>query len=91
MDEKGVMLDNGLNVIDGTTYYFHNWGGMANSWWRKDENGNWFYFRGNGAMAKSSWIEWKGEFYYVGKDGKMLTSTTTPDGYRVDRDGKWIR
>lgn len=91
MDEKGVMLDNGLNVIDGTTYYFHNWGGMANAWWRKDENGNWFYFRGNGAMAKSSWIEWKGEYYYVGKDGKMLTSTTTPDGYRVDRDGKWIR
>lgn len=91
MDSKGVMLDNGLNEIDGVTYYFHDWGGMANSWWRKDANGDWYYFRGNGAMAKSSWIEWKGEYYYVGKDGKMLTSTTTPDGYRVDRDGKWIR
>ncbi len=91
MDSKGVMLDNGLNEIDGVTYYFHDWGGMANSWWRKDANGDWYYFRGNGAMAKSSWIEWKGEYYYVGKDGKMLTNTTTPDGYRVDRDGKWIR
>ena len=76
MDSKGVMLDNGLNEIDGVTYYFHDWGGMANSWWRKDANGDWYYFRGNGAMAKSSWIEWKGEYYYVGKDGKMLTNTT---------------
>lgn len=91
MDEKGVMLDDGLEVIDGTTYYFHNWGGMANAWWYKDDNGDWFYFRGNGAMAKSSWIEWKGEYYYVGKDGKMLTNTITPDGYRVDHNGVWVK
>lgn len=89
-NENGAMLT-GWQVVDGSRYYLRSWGGMANAWWRKDENGNWFYFRGNGAMAKSSWIEWKGEYYYVGKDGKMLTSTTTPDGYRVDRDGKWIR
>ena len=91
MDSRGVMLDDGLEVIDGVTYYFYNWGGMANAWWYKDDNGDWFYFRGNGAMAKSSWIEWKGEYYYVGTDGKMLTNTTTPDGYRVDHNGKWLR
>ena len=91
LDEKGVMLCNGLAEIDGKTYYFYDWGGMASSWWYKDENGNWYYFRGNGAMAISSWIEWKGEYYYVGADGKMLTNTTTPDGYRVDANGVWIR
>lgn len=91
LNEKGIMLCDGLTEIDGKTYYFYDWGGMAASWWYQDENGDWYYFRGNGAMAISSWIEWKGEYYYVGKDGKMLTSTTTPDGYRVDANGKWIR
>lgn len=91
LDEKGVMLCGGLTEIDGQTYYFYDWGGMASSWWYEDEDGNWFYFRGNGAMATSSWIEWKGEYYYVGADGKMLTNTTTPDGYRVDANGVWVR
>ncbi len=91
LNEKGIMLCDGLTEIDGKTYYFYDWGGMAASWWYQDENGDWYYFRGNGAMAISSWIEWKGEYYYVGADGKMLTSTTTPDGYRVDANGKWIR
>ena len=91
LDEKGIMLCGGLTEIDGQTYYFYDWGGMASSWWYEDEDGNWFYFRGNGAMATSSWIEWKGEYYYVGADGKMLTNTTTPDGYRVDANGVWVR
>lgn len=91
LDEKGIMLCDGLTEIDGQTYYFYDWGGMASSWWYEDEDGNWFYFRGNGAMATSSWIEWKGEYYYVGADGKMLTNTTTPDGYRVDANGVWVR
>lgn len=91
LDEKGIMLCGGLTEIDGQTYYFYDWGGMASSWWYEDEDGNWFYFRGNGSMATSSWIEWKGEYYYVGADGKMLTNTTTPDGYRVDANGVWVR
>ncbi len=90
MDEKGVMLCDGLTEIDGETYYFYDWGGMASSWWYEDENGDWYYFRGNGAMAKNSWIEWKGKYYYVGSDGKMLTGTTTPDGYYVNWEGVWI-
>ena len=42
-------------------------------------------------MAESSWIEWKGEYYYVGNDGVMLTDTITPDGYRVDAAGVWVK
>ena len=33
--------------------------------------------------------KWIGD-YYLGSDGAMLTSTVTPDGYRVDASGKWI-
>ncbi len=91
-NETGVMENSGIKTIDGETYYFYDWGGMASScWYLNKDTGVWYYFRGNGAMAKSAWVEWKGEYYYCGADGKMLTSTTTPDGYRVDQNGKWIR
>ena len=33
--------------------------------------------------------KWIGD-YYLGSDGAMLTSTVTPDGYRVDASGKLI-
>ncbi|WP_320972465.1 hypothetical protein [Enterocloster bolteae] len=32
-----------------------------------------------------------GSFYYLGADGYMLTSTTTPDGFQVGADGAWIQ
>lgn len=93
LDPKtGAMYDDGLAEIDGETYYFYSWGGMANSFWYLDEEtGDWYFFRGNGAMAKNAWIEWKGEYYYVGRDGAMLTNTVTPDGYTVDRNGVWVK
>lgn len=50
------------------------------------ENGNWYYYNDSNVMVKNKWI---GD-YYLGKDGVMLVNTTTPDGYRVDRKGKWI-
>lgn len=30
------------------------------------------------------------ECYYFDKDGYMLSSTTTPDGYKVDGSGAWV-
>lgn len=47
----------------------------------------WYYFDAEGYMVTSSWV---GD-YYLGKDGVMVTNTTTPDGYRVDENGKWIK
>lgn len=48
--------------------------------------GKWYYFDNVGYMVHDKWI---GD-YYLGSDGAMLTSTVTPDGYRVDASGKWI-
>ncbi len=69
--------------IDGTTYYFDADGYMVTGW--KEIDGDYYYFEGSGAMAVSKWV---GD-YYLGEDGIMLTNTTTPDGYYVDKDGKW--
>ena len=59
--------------------------------WRADKNGSWYYLRPSfGGMKKSAWIETDGKWYYLGQDGRMLTNTTTPDGYRVNEQGEWI-
>ncbi|MCD7990909.1 MAG: hypothetical protein LUK37_03615 [Clostridia bacterium] len=47
----------------------------------------------NGTCITNSWYQSSesGLFYYMGADGYMLTSTTTPDGYQVGADGAWIQ
>lgn len=87
--ETGRMLDGGLAEIDGETYYFYDWGGMANSWWMETEEG-WYFFDGSGAMKKSGWVLWKEKYYYLTDSGKMAVDTRTPDGYYVDAEGVWI-
>ena len=72
---------------DGRWWYQNSDGSYpSNSWQAID--GSWYYFDGNGYMLSSQWIS--GE-YYVGANGAMLTNTTTPDGYKVDASGRWIR
>jgi len=54
----------------------------------------WYYLYPSGEMAMSAWIQDggpNGSWYYVGADGVMLTDTVTPDGYKVGKDGKWIK
>ena len=79
-DEHG--WDYMLNVNSGMGY--------VKSSWTKD-NGKWYYFDKWGYMYRDAWIPYKGDYYYVGADGAMWYNATTPDGYRVDGNGKWIR
>ena len=48
-------------------------------------DGAWYWFSSSGALKVNGWVG----NYYVGSDGAMLTSTVTPDGYRVGSDGSW--
>ncbi len=54
-------------------------------------NGTWHYFDANGSMAFGQWIETSGLWYYVDANGSLFVNGTTPDGYRVDANGVWIR
>lgn len=68
---------------DGSWYHFDNRGYMETGWIL---DGKWYYLDDvNGYMLSNRWIG----NYYVGSDGAMLTSTTTPDGYSVGVDGAW--
>lgn len=71
---------------DGTGKWYDNGDGTyKQADWLLD-NGKWYYFREDGYLQCNAWVG----NYYVGADGVMLTSTTTPDGYQVGADGAWI-
>ena len=84
-------LDNGRYVQsawlrtphDGSWYHFDSRGYMETGWLL---DGKWYYLDAvNGYLYTNRWVG----NYYLGSDGAMLTSTTTPDGYYVGVDGAW--
>ena len=55
--------------------------------WVKEGN-TWYYFE-NGTIARNKWI---GSTYWVGADGKMVTSSWVDNGrYYVDANGAWVK
>ena len=55
--------------------------------WVKEGN-TWYYFE-NGTVARNKWI---GSTYWVGADGKMVTSSWVDNGrYYVDANGAWVK
>ena len=84
LNNSGAM-QTGMQDISGTTYLFAQNGAMLSGWQQYGDK--WCYFDANGAMMKN---RWEGD-YYLGSDGYMAVNTTTPDGYQVGNDGRWIR
>ena len=80
-------------------YYFDVDGWMEDGWlfW----NNNWYYlhtqYDNTRGHMYTGWHEIDGKWYYFntasdkGTLGAMLADTTTPDGYKVDANGAWIR
>ncbi|SEA61785.1 hypothetical protein SAMN05216349_11925 [Oribacterium sp. KHPX15] len=63
--------------------------------WKKDSIG-WWYDYGNGTYPASCWqwidsdSDYIAECYYFNDKGYLVTSSVTPDGSLVDRNGAWI-
>lgn len=75
---------------DGKWAYIRADGTRATGWY--EAGGRWYYSDAEGIMSTSAWIHSETEtnvWYYVGEDGAMLTDSTTPDGYRVNSEGKY--
>ncbi|MDO4938720.1 MAG: hypothetical protein Q4E54_02015 [Lachnospiraceae bacterium] len=75
-------------------------GGRTGAGWRKFA-GHWYCFDGNGYAAGPGW--WRdtrnvndpkhasgGSWYYFDEYCRLLVDTTTPDGHRVDANGRWV-
>lgn len=70
--------------VNNVWYYTENSGYISLEEWAFINN-KWYYFDKSGAMVYNKWI-WH---YYLGHDGAMVVNTSTPDGYVVDKKGKW--
>jgi len=82
-------MSDGWRLEDSTWYYYQDDKKTADSWvWDQDD---WYYLGSDGAMV-TGWLEWRGQWYYLNQpNGEMAAATVTPDGYRVDRSGAWIK
>ncbi len=86
----GKMFESVLFSYQGKTYIATASGACpANTWVKL--SGYWYYTDDSCAL-RSGWVQYKNDWYYMDKSSfYMLTDTTTPDGYKVDKDGKWVK
>ena len=77
-------------ATDGSwNYYLAD--GKKKTGWLINDSYEWYYFDTSGTM-QTGWVKWNDKWYYLDKSsGKMVVSTTTPDGYTVGPDGAWIQ
>ena len=70
------------------SYYLKSNGKMAKSEWVYDSNyKSYYYLTAEGSYARNTWVG----NYYLKSNGKMAVNERTPDGYRVDGSGKWVK
>ncbi|RII32868.1 hypothetical protein D2A34_21985 [Clostridium chromiireducens] len=41
--------------------------------WDKDPNGKWLYSKDGDTLVQNDWLQWKGKWYFMNKDGTMHT------------------
>lgn len=83
-----VTEDNGRQWYVMPGYSF-----TVNGWQLIDEK--WYYFDNTGYAVKSQWIQYKGDDYYMTKDGSMATNCYIKSidkelYYYVNGDGTWV-
>lgn len=89
-----------LNLGNGL-FASAQWGHINNNWYLFDQNGymltgwqlingSWYYMLSTGEMT-IGWHKINEKWYFMREDGKMLSDTTTPDGYIVSSSGEWIQ
>lgn len=82
-------MSDGWERKDDAWYYYRDNKKVEENWVR--DNDNWYYLGSGGAMV-TGWLEWQGQWYYLQQPtGEMAADTVTPDGYRVDRSGAWVK
>lgn len=88
---QGIQTSSSGWIQEGSKWYYRKQdGNKACNEWQKI-NGVYYWFDSGSVMAENRWVESSGKWYYVGTGGAMLKDAVTPDGYRLDSSGAWIR
>ncbi|GEM_PF-4227647 len=81
---------------DGSWIYYDSSKNMVKNGWLRD-NGHYFYLNDKGIMVKG-WQAIEGRWYYLEPtgtaehpEGSRWSGTTTPDGYKLDRNGARLK
>lgn len=85
--QDGIMLTD-WQKVNGKWYLLGQGGDMLTGW--QFHNGKWYYMEASGEMT----VGWKwilDKCYYMDANGAMLADTTTPDGYKVNKNGEWVQ
>ena len=73
--------------------------GRLHTGWMKDPSGSWYFMNtvpgSDFGVMLTGWQWIDNSCYYFGTDatgniGKLYRNTTTPDGYSVNADGRWV-
>lgn len=86
LEKSGAMKTGWL--LDGGKWYFFEKSGTMKTGWLLDR-GNWYYHSAEGVM-QTGWVQVNYKWYYFYNDGKMAFNTII-DGYKLGKDGAWIR
>ena len=78
---------NKWSKVGDTWYYFDDQGNKVTGWQKIKDT--YYYFESDGRL-RTGWLKRDDKYYYYDDNGNLLKDTTTPDGYKVDRDGVWI-
>jgi hypothetical protein len=89
-NRAGVMQTGWIEYADGRGkkwYYLNPNGDMKTGWllW----NNQWYFLESYGGMA-TGWQSISGKWYYFFPGGTMAANTTV-QGYKIGKDGAWIR
>ncbi|MDO4730991.1 MAG: hypothetical protein Q4B14_02545, partial [Clostridia bacterium] len=87
-----VKIQDGNSTEGGLHYYLRPEldGALLEEGWVYLD-GEWYYAKSDwtGGMAQNEWVLLDA-WYCFDENSKMLKNTTTPDGYYVDENGRWV-
>ena len=92
--ETVIVNNNPIQVSTQNTYYFNSEGNMITGFVKTSDGKTYFFENAKTKDEGKMVIGWKyiqNDWYYFSSDGSMLKNATTPDGYLVGLDGKYIK
>lgn len=88
--KDGTYPKNEFEYINGKWYFFNEDGYMKTGFLNNLETGNISYFYPDGSMAEDAgWIALADGSYIYIRGHYCVVGEKTPDGYQMDKDGKW--